>query len=50
MLQKQIEELSRIIKNDDLKKYAGDAFWDLIYAVVTVDWHKGAVAAHDIKN
>lgn len=49
MLKKQIEELSRIIKNEDLKKYAGDAFWNLIYSVVTTDWHSGVMAVNDIK-
>ena len=49
MLQKQIEELNRILKNEDLKKYAGDAFWHLIYSVVTADGHKGVVAVQDIK-
>ena len=28
MLDEQLNELASIVKNDDLKEYAGDAFWN----------------------
>ena len=36
MLDEQLNELASIVKNDDLKEYAGDAFWNLIQAVISL--------------
>ncbi len=37
MLEEQLKELALIVKNDDLRKYAGNAFWNLIQAVISKD-------------
>lgn len=34
MLEDQINKLAALIKDEDLKKYAGDGFWDLMQAVI----------------
>lgn len=49
MIDKQIATLGRILKNDDIQGYAGDAFWNLIQAVITADMFAGVEAAKDIK-
>ena len=37
MLENQINKLAALIKDEDLKKYAGDGFWDLMQAVIFSD-------------
>lgn len=49
-LEKQIKELSLILKNEDLKKYAGDAFLDFIKAVITGDLGAGISAGIKVKD
>lgn len=49
MLSKQIEELKRILSDEDLQKYRGDAFWNLILAVIAADAFAGITAAKDVK-
>ena len=49
MLANQITELKTILKNKDIQKYAGDAFWDLIQAVVAADAFAGVEATKNIK-
>ena len=49
MLDEQLNELASIVKNDDLKEYAGDAFWNLIQAVISKDPISGTLAAKDVK-
>lgn len=49
MLNKQITELKRILSDEDLQKYQGDAFWGLVQAVITADAFTGIVAAKDVK-
>ena len=34
MLNHQIEALSTLLKDEDLQNYTGDAFWNLIQAVI----------------
>ena len=50
MLKKQTEALSKILSNDDLQTYAGDAFWNLIQAVVTSDPFAEIAAIKDVKD
>lgn len=45
----QIKALAEIIKNDDLREYTGDAFWNLVQAVISQDPMSGALAAKDVK-
>ncbi len=49
MFDEQITQLAAIIKNEDLKEYAGDAFWDLIQAVISKDPVSKAIAVKDVK-
>ena len=44
MLEEQLKELALIVKNDDLRKYAGNAFWNLIQAVISKDPVSGTLA------
>ena len=37
MLEDQINKLAALIKDEDLKKYAGEGFWDLMQAVIFSD-------------
>lgn len=37
MLEDQINKLAALMKDEDLKKYAGDGFWDLMQAVIFSD-------------
>lgn len=34
MLEDQINKLADLMQDEDLKKYAGDGFWDLMQAVI----------------
>ena len=49
MFDEQLNELASIVKNNDLKEYAGDAFWNLIQAVISKDPVSGTLAAKDVK-
>ncbi len=49
MLCKQIEALVTIMKDEDMQKYAGNPFWDLIEAALTKDPFAGVEAAKNIK-
>lgn len=49
MLEEQIQEFAALVKNDDLKQYAGDAFWNFIAAVIGKDPVSGALAVKDVK-
>ena len=49
MFEEQLNELALIVKNNDLKEYAGDAFWYLIQAVISKDPVSGVLAAKDVK-
>ena len=49
MLEDQLKELALIVKNDDLRKYAGNAFWNLIQAVISKDPVSGTLAGKDVK-
>lgn len=49
MFDEQVNELAAIIKNEDLKQYSGDAFWNLIAAVIGADPVSGAVAVLNVK-
>lgn len=49
MIDEQIKALAEIIKNDDLREYTGDAFWNLIQAVISQDPVSGALTAKDVK-
>lgn len=49
MLEEQLKELALIVKNDDLRKYAGNAFWNLIQAVISKDPVSGTLAGKDVK-
>lgn len=48
MLEEQLKELALIVKNDDLRKYAGNAFWNLIQAVISKDPVSGTLAGKDV--
>lgn len=37
MLEDQIDKLASLMKDEDLKKYAGEGFWDLMQAVIFSD-------------
>lgn len=50
MVDKQINELTVILKSEDLKQYLGDAFFDLIQAVIGKDPLSTVSAAKNIKN
>lgn len=49
MLDNQVNALTTIMKDEDLQKYAGDGFWNLVQAVVTNDFFSGSDAARNIK-
>lgn len=49
MFDEQLNELAAIVKNNDLKEYAGDAFWNFIQAVVSKDPASGMSVAKDVK-
>lgn len=49
MIDGQLNELASIIKNDDLKEYAGNAFWNLIQTVISKDPVSGVLAAKNVK-
>lgn len=49
MLDNQIYALTTIIKDKDLRNYAGDAFWGLVQTVVTADPFAAMSTIKDIK-
>lgn len=49
MLDKQVNALRCIIEDSEIRNYAGEAFWNLIQAVITADAFAGITAAGDIK-
>ena len=49
MLDEQLNEIASIIKDSDLKEYTGDAFWNLIQAVISKDPVSAALTAKDVK-
>lgn len=49
MIGNQARALAAIIKDEDIQKYAGDSFWNLVQAVVTKDIFSGLEAAKNIK-
>lgn len=49
MIVGQIKALAEIIKNDDLREYTGDTFWNLVQAVISQDPMSGTLAAKDVK-
>lgn len=49
MLDNQIAKLKSIISDEDLKEYAGDAFWGLISCVISADPVVGIVSIQDVK-
>lgn len=50
MLKKQITALTTIIRDKDIRKYSGDAFWSIIKATITGDVGALFKAGDDIKN
>jgi hypothetical protein len=48
MFDEQFNELASIVKNNDLKEYAGYAFWNLIQAVISKDPVSGVLAANEL--
>lgn len=49
MLDKQVTALTAILRNEDLKNYAGDAFWNLIKAIFAKDVESGLIVTNDIR-
>lgn len=49
MLENQIAAFTAIIKDEDLKNYAGSCFWNFIQAVITADPFSGLEAIKDAK-
>lgn len=49
MVEKQIENLASLVKNTDLQQYTGDAFWNIIKAVIGKDPFAGIEATKDVK-
>lgn len=49
MLDKQIARISNILKNEDLRKYAGDAFVDLVSYVLSADPVAGIKTIEDVR-
>lgn len=50
MLDRQIAKLKSIMLDEDLKKYAGDAFLNLISCVISADPIAGIKSIEDVKN
>lgn len=50
MLNNQISALAAILKNKDLRSYAGDGFWNLIQAVITNDPFSGVSAVKNVND
>lgn len=50
MLNNQISALAAILKNEDLRSYAGDGFWNLIQAVIMNDPFSGVSAVKNVKD
>ena len=50
MFENQVKALTTILKNNDIHEYAGDAFWNIIKAVVLGDVEVWIDTAADIKN
>lgn len=49
MLNKQIGAMKKILTDEDLQKYTGDSFWNLIQAVILADPLAGAATVKDVK-
>lgn len=49
MLEKQVNSLRTILSNEDLQKYTGDGFWNLIQTVICSDPFSGMAAGKNIK-
>lgn len=49
MLEEQVKEFVALVKNDDLKEYAGDAFWNFVAAIISKDPVAGALTIKDVK-
>lgn len=49
MLENQIRKLTDILTDEDLQKYSGECFWNLIQAVITEDPFSGIAAGKNIK-
>ena len=50
MFDSQVKALTAILKDKDIKEYAGDAFWNIIKAVVLGDIGALVDAATDVKD
>lgn len=50
MLKKQIETFAAILKNNDLRAYSGEAFWNLIQAVISQDLSDGLASIKNVKD
>ena len=50
MLENQIDTFRSICSNEDLQQYTGDAFWDLIQAVIFSDPLSGITTVKNIKD
>ena len=50
MLNHQIEALSTLLKDEDLQNYTGDAFWNLIQAVINQDPFTGLSSIKNVKD
>lgn len=50
MLDRQVDKLRVFLQNEKIIDYAGDAFWNLIQAIITADPFAGIATARDIKN
>lgn len=49
MIGNQVRALATIIKDEEIQKYVGDSFWNLVQAVVTKDIFSGLEATKNIK-
>ena len=50
MFDKQVTALTAILKDKDIREYSGDAFWNIIKAVVLRDVGALLDATNDLKN
>ena len=50
MLKKQIESLSILLKDEDLRNYSGEAFWNLIQTVIGQDPFSGVASIKNVKD
>ena len=50
MFDKQVTALTAILKDKDIREYSGDAFWNIIKAVVLGDVGALLDATNDLKN